>query len=219
MKIQLAHRVETIISFTYERLPNFCYWYGRLRHIMKYCDCQYEEGFNDKQEHLPFGPWLRATTPSFLRSRGIVSTSRSSPLSTTSPSSPLQNSPHGASHLLLPPYINPPILHSPMPTSKPHPPISLTKNPITPIPFSGNTHPLSLNSPLQNATQLTNINSIHPHYSHLKSPLALTTPSPNPPAPDPEQQPFTPTDLHNIPLQFSAEALILLPQPNPPPHL
>ncbi|KAK4413589.1 hypothetical protein Salat_2771600 [Sesamum alatum] len=185
---------------------------------MKYCDCQYEEGFNDKQEHLPFGPWLRATTPSFLRSRGIVSTSRSSPLSTTSPSSPLQNSPHGAAIFSFPIHKS---SYSAQPHAnlQPHPPISLTKNPITPIPFSGNTHPLSLNSPLQNATQLTNINSIHPHYSHLKSPLALTTLSPNPPAPDPEQQPFTPTNLHNIPLQFSAEALILLPQPNPPPHL
>ncbi|KAK4433258.1 hypothetical protein Salat_1088100 [Sesamum alatum] len=28
VKIQLAQRVQSIISFTYERLPNFCYWCG-----------------------------------------------------------------------------------------------------------------------------------------------------------------------------------------------
>ncbi|KAK4431294.1 hypothetical protein Salat_0891500 [Sesamum alatum] len=38
---------------------------------MKFCECQYEPDFDEKQDSLPFGPWLLATTPSFLRSRGV----------------------------------------------------------------------------------------------------------------------------------------------------
>ncbi|KAL0385693.1 UNVERIFIED_CONTAM: hypothetical protein Sradi_2963600 [Sesamum radiatum] len=70
LKLHTILGSELIISFSYERLPNFCYWCGYLGHIMKLCERQYESDFNEKQEPLPFGPWLRATTPAILRSRG-----------------------------------------------------------------------------------------------------------------------------------------------------
>ncbi|KAK4432424.1 hypothetical protein Salat_1004500 [Sesamum alatum] len=41
-----------------------------LGHIMKLCECQLEPGFNEKQDPLPFGPWLRALTPAILCNRG-----------------------------------------------------------------------------------------------------------------------------------------------------
>ncbi|KAK4428542.1 hypothetical protein Salat_1154000 [Sesamum alatum] len=56
MKLCTTMGEESVISFSYERLPNFCYWCGKLGHIMKFCDCQYEDGFDESQEQLPFGP-------------------------------------------------------------------------------------------------------------------------------------------------------------------
>ncbi|KAL0392806.1 UNVERIFIED_CONTAM: hypothetical protein Sradi_2503400 [Sesamum radiatum] len=79
MKLRTVLGEESLISFTYERLPNFCYWCGRMGHILKFCDSQYEEGFNETQEQLLFGPWLRATTPTVLRSRGTPFPSSRSP--------------------------------------------------------------------------------------------------------------------------------------------
>ncbi|KAK4412450.1 hypothetical protein Salat_2892100 [Sesamum alatum] len=94
MKMHSVMGNESVISFTYERLPNFCYWCGRLGHITKLCDSQYEEGFNDKQEHLPFGPWLQASTPSILRSRGLMPPAPRTPfLSATHTPPPPQNTP------------------------------------------------------------------------------------------------------------------------------
>ncbi|KAL0433126.1 UNVERIFIED_CONTAM: hypothetical protein Slati_2646900 [Sesamum latifolium] len=66
----MAEFIESLISFTYERLPNFCYWCGQLRHIIKFCECQLEPGFDENQNPLSFGPWLPATLPLGLRSRG-----------------------------------------------------------------------------------------------------------------------------------------------------
>ena len=40
----------------YERLPNFCYSYGLLGHILE--ECENEDVAND--EALQFGNWLRA---------------------------------------------------------------------------------------------------------------------------------------------------------------
>ncbi|KAL0430791.1 UNVERIFIED_CONTAM: hypothetical protein Sradi_0705100 [Sesamum radiatum] len=42
LKLRTTLGAESTITFTYERLPNFCYWCGHLGHIMKYCECQYE---------------------------------------------------------------------------------------------------------------------------------------------------------------------------------
>ncbi|KAK4381931.1 hypothetical protein Sango_2920200 [Sesamum angolense] len=53
---------QKLISFTYGRLPNYCYLCGHLGHISKQCDVQFQEGFVDPGENTPFGPWLRAPT-------------------------------------------------------------------------------------------------------------------------------------------------------------
>ncbi|KAK4420438.1 hypothetical protein Salat_1994100 [Sesamum alatum] len=79
LKLHTMMGSESTVTFSYKRLPNFCYWCGQLGHIMKFCDCQYKPGFDEKQDPLSFGSWLCATTPSFLRSRGL--NAFSSPLS------------------------------------------------------------------------------------------------------------------------------------------
>ncbi|KAL0449074.1 UNVERIFIED_CONTAM: hypothetical protein Slati_1463800 [Sesamum latifolium] len=69
LKLHTVMGAESTISFTYEWLSNLCYWCGHMGHIMKFCECQCEAGFNEKQDPLPFGPWLRATAPAVLQSR------------------------------------------------------------------------------------------------------------------------------------------------------
>ncbi|KAK4415506.1 hypothetical protein Salat_2658000 [Sesamum alatum] len=60
LRIQTTLGSEHLVTFTYERLLNFCYLCGRLGHIAKYCEAQYTKVFQDLGEHTPFGPWLRA---------------------------------------------------------------------------------------------------------------------------------------------------------------
>ncbi|KAK4426428.1 hypothetical protein Salat_1411400 [Sesamum alatum] len=55
---------ELLVHLTYERLPNFCYFCGKLGHIAKYCELQFEEGFVDPGFDSPYGPWIRAPLPS-----------------------------------------------------------------------------------------------------------------------------------------------------------
>ncbi|KAK4431366.1 hypothetical protein Salat_0898700 [Sesamum alatum] len=56
LKLRTVLGAESLLSFTYERLPNFCYWCGHIGHIMKFCPCQLEPEFDEKQDSLPFGP-------------------------------------------------------------------------------------------------------------------------------------------------------------------
>ncbi|KAL0320137.1 UNVERIFIED_CONTAM: hypothetical protein Sradi_5275200 [Sesamum radiatum] len=56
---------ELIVSFTYERLQNFCYLCGRLGHIHSHCELRFEEGFVDPGDDLPYGAWLRAPSESW----------------------------------------------------------------------------------------------------------------------------------------------------------
>ncbi|KAK4398113.1 hypothetical protein Sango_1286800 [Sesamum angolense] len=70
LKIRTVLGDEHLVSFTYERLPNFCYLCGRLGHISKWCDTRFQEGFVEPGEDTPFGPWLRAATGSVSRNRG-----------------------------------------------------------------------------------------------------------------------------------------------------
>ncbi|KAL0442405.1 UNVERIFIED_CONTAM: hypothetical protein Slati_1963200 [Sesamum latifolium] len=68
LKVQTVLGDEHLISFTYERLPNFCYLCGCLGHLSRQCELQFQEGFSDPGDNPPFGNWLRASTP--LNSRG-----------------------------------------------------------------------------------------------------------------------------------------------------
>ncbi|KAL0394735.1 UNVERIFIED_CONTAM: hypothetical protein Slati_4439700 [Sesamum latifolium] len=45
LKIRTTMGEEQLVTFTYERLPNFCYLCRCLGHIAKYCDKQYELDF------------------------------------------------------------------------------------------------------------------------------------------------------------------------------
>ncbi|KAL0292758.1 UNVERIFIED_CONTAM: hypothetical protein Sradi_6974500 [Sesamum radiatum] len=59
LKISTPLGGEHVVSFTDERLPNFCYLYCRLGHIGKYCEVAFAEGFIDLGDDTPYGPWLR----------------------------------------------------------------------------------------------------------------------------------------------------------------
>ncbi|KAL0430277.1 UNVERIFIED_CONTAM: hypothetical protein Sradi_0653700 [Sesamum radiatum] len=61
LKIRTTLGDEQLLSFTYERLPNFCYLCGCLGHLSKFCELRFAENFTDPGEATPFGPWLRAT--------------------------------------------------------------------------------------------------------------------------------------------------------------
>ncbi|KAK4426954.1 hypothetical protein Salat_1464200 [Sesamum alatum] len=78
-------RDELLVHLTYKRLPNFCYLCGKLGHIAKYCELQFEARFVDPRSDTPYGPWLRAPLPirgrvqSFRRESGSASTPTASP--------------------------------------------------------------------------------------------------------------------------------------------
>ncbi|KAK4383480.1 hypothetical protein Sango_2770300 [Sesamum angolense] len=58
---------EKLISFTYKRLPNFCYQSGYLGHLSRQCGFQFQEVFSNPGENTPFGNWLGAMNPQFAR--------------------------------------------------------------------------------------------------------------------------------------------------------
>ncbi|XP_012840835.1 PREDICTED: uncharacterized protein LOC105961138 [Erythranthe guttata] len=49
------------VSFTYEKLPNFCFLCGIIGHGENKCHLRYEANFVDPGEQLPYGPWMRAS--------------------------------------------------------------------------------------------------------------------------------------------------------------
>ncbi|KAL0439965.1 UNVERIFIED_CONTAM: hypothetical protein Slati_2479500 [Sesamum latifolium] len=69
LKLRTALGDELLISFTYERFPNFCYLCGRLNHLSKSCDKQLKADFIDPRKDTPFGPWLKANNPNNIRPR------------------------------------------------------------------------------------------------------------------------------------------------------
>jgi len=67
--ITLENGKQVWITFKYERLPNFCYWCGRLSHDDRDCELWIESEGTLKTEERQFGPRLRA--PTFVRSRKL----------------------------------------------------------------------------------------------------------------------------------------------------
>ncbi|KAK4417244.1 hypothetical protein Salat_2550000 [Sesamum alatum] len=61
---------ESVVRFSYKRLPNFCYLCGKLGHISRFCDLRFDAQFSDVGSHTPYRAWLRAAGPS--RRLGVV---------------------------------------------------------------------------------------------------------------------------------------------------
>ncbi|KAL0462160.1 UNVERIFIED_CONTAM: hypothetical protein Slati_0103600 [Sesamum latifolium] len=70
LKLHTVMGDEQLVSFTFERLPNFCYLCGKIDHIVKWCETRFKEDFVDPGEDTPYGPWLRAVSRLDNRSRG-----------------------------------------------------------------------------------------------------------------------------------------------------
>ncbi|KAL0303035.1 UNVERIFIED_CONTAM: hypothetical protein Sradi_6171600 [Sesamum radiatum] len=51
LKIRTILGDEHIVSFTYERLPNFCYLLGKLGLISKWCESHFQADFVDPVEN------------------------------------------------------------------------------------------------------------------------------------------------------------------------
>ena len=49
------------VSFKYERLPNVCYWCGRLNHVDRDCDRWIQSSGTLTKDDQEFGSWLRAS--------------------------------------------------------------------------------------------------------------------------------------------------------------
>ena len=62
--IKLKDDKQVWVSFKYERLPNICYWCGRLTHNDKDCEIWIESEGTLRNDQKEFGPCLRA--PPFL---------------------------------------------------------------------------------------------------------------------------------------------------------
>ena len=58
-----ARGKEGWVNFRYERLPNICYWCGRLTHGDRECPLWIKSRGTLKDEDQQFGAWLRATAP------------------------------------------------------------------------------------------------------------------------------------------------------------
>ncbi|KAL0427147.1 UNVERIFIED_CONTAM: hypothetical protein Slati_2889500 [Sesamum latifolium] len=86
LKIRTVLGDEQLVSFTYEKLPNFCYLCGCLGHLSKFCELRFSDGFSDPGEATPFGPWLRATNPLSGRNRSLITARSPATPSFTSPS-------------------------------------------------------------------------------------------------------------------------------------
>ena len=50
------------VGIKYERLPNFCYWCGRLSHGDRDCELWIRGKENMKKDDRQFGEWMRADT-------------------------------------------------------------------------------------------------------------------------------------------------------------
>ena len=66
-KARLLAGKETLISFKYERLPNFCYWCGRLTHGDRDCEWWLRSKGTLRREDQQYGAWMRAAVEKPIR--------------------------------------------------------------------------------------------------------------------------------------------------------
>ena len=59
-KIGLDGKRETLLSFKYERLPNFCYWCGLITHSESDCDLWLQSRETLQKKNQQYGPWMRS---------------------------------------------------------------------------------------------------------------------------------------------------------------
>lgn len=65
LRVKCVNGEAIMVTFTYERLPNFCYRCGIIGHLLKDCKIQFdiEAACGDvSEDSMEWGPWLRATT-------------------------------------------------------------------------------------------------------------------------------------------------------------
>ncbi|KAG8390813.1 hypothetical protein BUALT_Bualt01G0122600 [Buddleja alternifolia] len=71
MTLTIPGGQEVKLSFSYEKLPNFCYLCGVIGHIEDRCEIRYNQSFVHPGDHTPFGPWLRASNRCANPSRSL----------------------------------------------------------------------------------------------------------------------------------------------------
>ncbi|KAL0327910.1 UNVERIFIED_CONTAM: putative mitochondrial protein [Sesamum calycinum] len=163
LKIRTVLGDEQLVTFTYERLPNFCYFYGCLGHLSRQCEQQLQEDFHDPGEHTPYGNWLRATASLNYRGRNGGSATRNLGQISRRPTFDISQSEE---------------THTPTPLAL------VTDLNLVPIPL---TDTLSLDYP--NPQAPTIVPTLNTHIPHLFPPHSLCTASP-PPPPDSASDPL-----------------------------
>ncbi|KAL0346378.1 UNVERIFIED_CONTAM: putative mitochondrial protein, partial [Sesamum calycinum] len=75
LKVRTMLGDEHLISFSYEWLPNFCYFCGCLGHLGRQCDVYFESYFKNLRHNPPFRGWLQviALMSSRHRNSGLAS--------------------------------------------------------------------------------------------------------------------------------------------------
>jgi hypothetical protein len=64
LRLELKKGEETTLLWRYEKLPEYCFQYGIIRHSYLKCHYGKEDGRRDVVSDFDFGPWLRASSPS-----------------------------------------------------------------------------------------------------------------------------------------------------------
>ncbi|KAK4381552.1 putative mitochondrial protein [Sesamum angolense] len=136
LKIRTTLGDEQLLSFTYERLPNFCYLCGCLGHLSKYCELRFADDFADPGEATPYGPWLRATNLPSGRNRNSAAPHNSPQFS--SPTLKCTQNPPTHTHLrgasVFGSFSSPAAVHSPTTAPSDHS-LPLTHQSIAPDPL------------------------------------------------------------------------------------
>ena len=66
-KVEFSNGEVSWVSCKYERLPNLCYWCGRLTHQDWECSLWQNRKGVVPEKNQQFGPWLRANTPNLAK--------------------------------------------------------------------------------------------------------------------------------------------------------